>query len=118
MLSSATIISSELNAVSLGGAYRYYPAYMRKTVPFGLWVAPRSSIIIGNTISSNDDSRGFHMFTIGGEAGYQWVFKRVITFEPGFGISYILMREEREDKWISRGGGALPLLIVAFGYAF
>lgn len=117
-LSSATIISSDISALGLGLAYRYYLTHSRKASPVGLWAAPRVSFVFGGTVSSSSNRSEFNLFSSGAETGYQWLLKRRITVEPGIGASYSVMRETQDGRWISRGGTLLPVFIIAVGYAF
>lgn len=98
--------------------YRFYGLIKKdeKKAPEGLWVAPIVSVTSA-VINDYGFKERFLLAQAGGIAGYQWIFKNKITFEPGLGIAASVIGGNRLFDDVFGGlGFVTPILALRVGY--
>lgn len=96
-----TFDDGEYAGVFLTVGYKHYFTHARLAVPAGFYVRPLAGIFVA------DDSFGVR---VGGQVGYQWVWKSGFVLDLGLGPQLIM-----SDGYVD---GPLPSLFIGIGYAF
>ena len=108
------IFGVDVNALGLGGAYRFYFSHAKKQVPAGLYINPQ----IGFNFGSVDDL-SYNAFSLGAEVGHQWVWESGVVLDLGIGPNYISLSGNDVDSInFDSDGGIFPSATIAVGYNF
>lgn len=104
--------------IGFRGEYRFYGLIKKaeKKAPEGLWVAP---VVAFTSAVINDYGykERFFLAQAGGIAGYQWVFKNKITFEPGLGVAAAVIGGNQLFDGVLGGLGLItPIVALRVGY--
>lgn len=92
---------SDFYGIAITAGYKYYFTHANKPVPAGFYVRPFAGILAG------DGEGGFRL---GGQLGYQWVWKSGFVLDLGLGPQIIAIEEGVE--------GPIPSFFFGIGYAF
>jgi len=106
------------NTSAIGGglSYRFFPT--SQEAPKGFWFGPGGDILI-MTSTYNNETASSTFISIGGEAGYKWVWGEEIAFvlSPSLNLRYIAGSLEIGDSNLPFGGLTFGLGL-AVGIAF
>lgn len=104
--------------IGVKAEYRFYGLIKKaeKKAPEGLWVAPVVSFASA-VINDYGYRERFFLAQAGGIAGYQWIFKNKITFEPGLGVAAALIGgNQLFDGALGGLSFITPIIALRVGY--
>lgn len=104
-------------AYGIGMDYKYYFS-RQKPAPQGFYALWGGSIAKGRAdIETSGKTADIKGYTLHGEGGKQWVFKKGFTIDAHIGLQYINL-DGKSDGYDFPFAGWLPAMGAGIGYAF